>query len=118
MTTEDFKRLMVEYALTNIRAESLFFKQFYQTDCIEVEYEMLGDYGVAYLIEGDERSVMVTVHWEDVAGIMQNISHYTGAIYNQLIKKYNLESNVQPLVITPEEVQEAIQELKLESEEK
>lgn len=107
MTEKELKRLMIEYALTNLQADSLFFKKFYNTDCFTVEYEMFEDYGIAYVVEGDERTELATVRWEDVAGVTHNPPYYTEKVYEKLIDKYGLQPEIPTISVTPEVVTES-----------
>lgn len=106
MTIEQFKLVMIEYAMTCLQAESLSFKEYYKTDCMSVEYEMFDDHGVAYIVEEDGRTEIATIYFEDVAKVVRNALLYTEKPFNSLVAKYELKS---PYDVTyvPLEIQES-----------
>lgn len=107
MTEKELKRLMIEYALNGLQADSLLFKKFYKTDCFTLEYEMFDDYGIAYIVEDGEKTELTTVRWEDVPGVLRNPPYYTEAKYDKLVEKYGLQPDVPTIEITPTVIQES-----------
>lgn len=115
MTIQELKRLMIEYALTHLKAEAKSFKTYYNTECFQLEYELFDDYGIAYMVEADGRTVLAEVHFEDVADVMRNSLDYTNKPFMALVEKYQLHSPHEditwvPLDIIESEEQEACQE--------
>lgn len=93
MTEKKFKRLMIEYAMTCLYAESLSFCRYYQTDCMTVEYEMFKDHGIAYMVEKDgTRTEIADIYFQDVAKAVRDSLFYTEKPFNSLVGKYELKS--------------------------
>jgi hypothetical protein len=91
MTTRQAKRLAIDYALTTFIAESKAFKEYYQTDCFDIEYERKGDRGRVYIVEKDSRYQIADIGWEDVALVLKYPLSYTDKPFMELVKKYNLQ---------------------------
>lgn len=109
MTTRQYKKLAVEYALQVLEAESKAFKEYYQTDCFELEYEMKGDRGYAYIVEQDSRYQLADIGWNDVAMVLRYPLSYTDKPFMELVNKYGL----QPRPFNIEESEEEVECLEM-----
>lgn len=112
MTTQEFKHLMIEYAMTRLQAEWWTFSDYYQLNEGKVDYTMYDDYGIAYIIYKDDRIELATVYFKDVARVLSNPFSYTEKPFMGLVDKYGLEvpPEHQPIIIQESEEQEICQE--------
>lgn len=108
MTVQETKKLMIEYALTHLVAESRSFKRYYNnTECFQVEYELFDDYGVAYIVEEDGKTLLAEIRFEDVADVLRNGLDYTNKLFMPLVGKYGLHSPHEDVTWMPLEVIES-----------
>lgn len=90
MNKDELKQFLLEYALIALKAECKSFSTFYNTDLFSVEYEIVDNVGIAYLIEPEGKSELARITFEDIPLVLGQPLLYTDKPFMRLAHQYKL----------------------------